>query len=149
MRLSISLIIPIMTYWDQRSLQCTDLDFYQINLYLHWFYWTVCAQILRIARKWTFAFWKINCIENKYGVPENIMFHWNIKGIVGVYNAAHTHFGLAQYYRYYMLVPILFVDSNQMEVFNKAVCMFIACFASARAFNFLARCGKNTQYFAH
>ncbi len=24
----------------------------------------------------------------------------------------------------------------------------IVCFASARAFNFLARCGKNTQYFA-
>ena len=25
------------------------------------------------------------------------MFHWNIKGIMGVYNVACTHFGLAQY----------------------------------------------------
>ncbi len=39
----------------------------------HWFYWTECAQILWIARKWTFEFWKINCIENMYGVPE---IHW-------------------------------------------------------------------------
>ncbi len=35
---------------------------------------------------------------------KNVMFHWNIKGIVGVYNVACTHFGLAQYYRYYIQV---------------------------------------------
>ncbi len=37
---------------------------------------------------------------------KNIMFLWNIKGIAGVYNVACTQFGLAQYYRYYMVGPI-------------------------------------------
>ena len=47
-------------------------------------------------------------LTNQVSMPhsKNIMFHWNIKGIVGVYNAAYTDFGLAQYYRYYMLVRV-------------------------------------------
>ncbi len=43
-------------------------------------------------------------LANQVSMPhsKNIMFYWNIKGIVGVYNVAGTQFGLAQYYRYYM-----------------------------------------------
>ncbi len=40
-----------------------------------------------------------------------LSFHWNIKGIVGVYNVACTQFGLAQYYRYYMKGDLQSLDS--------------------------------------
>ena len=32
----------------------------------HWFYWTQCTQIFRIAERWTFDFVKNNCMENMY-----------------------------------------------------------------------------------
>ncbi len=43
-------------------------------------------------------------LDNQVGTSpsKNIIFHWNIKGIVGVYNVGCTHFGLAHYYKYYM-----------------------------------------------
>ncbi len=35
---------------------------------------------------------------------KNVMFQWNLKGIVGIYNGACTPFSLALYYTYYMKV---------------------------------------------
>ncbi len=49
--------------------------------------------------------------------PKNIMFHWNIKGIVGVYNVACTQFGLAQYYRYYMIMITCHINVGKYWVF--------------------------------
>ncbi len=41
-------------------------------------------------------------LDNQFSMSnsKNIMFHWNIKGIMGVYHVACTHFGLAQWNRY-------------------------------------------------
>ena len=36
----------------------------------HWFYWTQCSPMFRVAKKWTFEFRKNNCKENMYCVPE-------------------------------------------------------------------------------
>ena len=53
-----------MWWWHDSRLapekRCTPI--HTLHVPNHWFYWTECAQILRMARKWTFEFWKINCI---------------------------------------------------------------------------------------